>query len=54
MRKLTSAELDEHFDAVMAAVEAGQWFVISRDGKEIGELGPYRGERAKPELTGSA
>lgn len=41
-RKLTQRELRNKSGEVMRALDAGEDFIVTRNGKPVGELRPYR------------
>ncbi|MBN8908272.1 MAG: hypothetical protein BGO51_22850 [Rhodospirillales bacterium 69-11] len=45
-KKLTLREVDLDLDRCIRAVEAGEEFVITRDGKPVARLAPVGGKRA--------
>jgi prevent-host-death family protein len=47
-RKLTQRELRNKSGEVMRALDAGEDFVVTRNGKPVGELRPYRRRQFVP------
>lgn len=47
-RTISEAELRDSSAAVVDALEAGEDFIVTRNGRPVGELRPLR---AKPEMT---
>jgi prevent-host-death family protein len=44
-RRITQRELRNESGAIMRAVDRGESFVVTRNGKEVGELTPFRARR---------
>ncbi len=47
-RKLTQRELRNDSGEVMRALDAGEDFIVTRNGKPVGELRPYRPRQFVP------
>lgn len=47
-KKLTQRELRNNSGEVMRALDAGEDFVVTRNGKPVGELRPYRRRQFVP------
>jgi prevent-host-death family protein len=47
-RRITQRELHNESGQIMRAVERGESFVVTRNGKEVGELTPLRARRFVP------
>jgi prevent-host-death family protein len=47
-RKITQRELRNESGKIMRAVDRGESFVVTRNGKEVGELTPFRARRFVP------
>jgi prevent-host-death family protein len=45
MRHVTAREANQHFAKVLSAVEAGEEIVISKHGKPVAVMAPYRPQR---------
>ncbi len=48
MRKLTQRELRNNSGEVMRALDAGEDFIVTRNGKPVGELRPYKRRQFVP------
>ena len=44
-RRITQRELRNESGKIMRAVDRGESFVVTRNGKEVGELTPFRARR---------
>ena len=44
-RRITQRELRNDSGKIMRAVDRGESFVVTRNGKEVGELTPFRARR---------
>jgi prevent-host-death family protein len=47
-RKITQRELRNQSGEIMRAVDRGESFLVTRNGKEVGELTPVRARRFVP------
>jgi prevent-host-death family protein len=47
-RRLTQRELRNNSGEIMRALDEGQDFIVTRNGKPVGELRPYRPRRFVP------
>ncbi len=47
-RKLTQRELRNNSGEVMRALDAGEDFIVTRNGKPVGELRPYKPRQFVP------
>jgi prevent-host-death family protein len=42
MKQVTAREANQHFDRILSTVEAGEQVVISKRGKPVAVMSPYR------------